>query len=343
MPNHNKYTIIPELLSVTTNLDYVYYFPFGVPSPVVNSERHVVNLKFFVVEKIEFEKSGAEKFNDYYLANEKLYFDHYFLFGKRLRAELSRDDNGEFTLNVERDYYRYLKVGIESVDPPGRLLFDMALYLLMSKGYFPLHCSAFSGKMGCYALTATSNTGKSYTAFSMAEKHGAKLITEDIALYDLQGNLYSCPLMSIHSDYIDRKKESPLADYIDLLLPRIRKKPDTAHFDRVYGNLFVNGGRLETLCLLERGETDRIVPLTDDKDLLIKLVAINRGEFSYHSSVLLRAMEYFWGEEVQVEVMMEKECRALATLLSLVHKQRVSGTRYDSYYNLLSACISEAL
>jgi hypothetical protein len=324
-------------------MEYVFYFPFGVPSPKVHTSSHAVNLNFFVVDKIEFEKPGAEKFNDYYVANGKLYFDHHFPLGRRLRAELSIGNDGEFTLRVERDYYRLLKIGIESVVPPGRLLFDLAIYLLMSKGYFPLHCSAFSGDMGCYALTATSNTGKSYTAFTMARKNGARLITEDIALYDLHGNLYSCPLMSIHSDYIERKKGSEMAEYLDLLLPFVRKKIETTHFDEVYEKLFVNKCKLDNLCLLERGQSNTISVINDHEALITKLIAISRGEFTYHSSLMLRAMEYFWGEKVQVESLMQMEREALRKLLSQVKVLLISGTKYDSYFNLIDSATPESM
>jgi hypothetical protein len=137
----------------------------------------------------------------------------------------------EIWLTYNSSYKNYSDLVITFHPLPEGLASIFTYYLLLEKGYLSLHCSAVRhGKKNTAVIFALPDTGKTQTAYRLTTDHRAKLISEDIAVFDGQ-QLFGCPFTR-SGPYFLTKRETPgrpwskrahkerLVDYMD---------PDSVH------------------------------------------------------------------------------------------------------------------
>lgn len=104
------------------------------------------------------------------------------VFHNSYSAEI-RDDT--IFVTVGKNFYRFVQLRIMNIHSLKYTLFDLVTCMLLRRGFTPLYCAAVETEdQKAAVLMAPPNTGKSLTAARLCERHGLKMISEDLAITD---------------------------------------------------------------------------------------------------------------------------------------------------------------
>jgi len=199
------------------------------------------------------------------------------------------------TVIVNPTYHRLARVTIGNVHSVGWLARDLTNILLLANNYALLHAAALKYKDRVIVLFGLSNTGKTKTVFTLVKEHGAKFYGDDLVLTDGE-KLYPCPQTGANID----PSEGPGVGYkIEQTLRR-----GLPFFENVAGTLSYSISQA-----LGASNVAEVAPVTDvvimrkaesgfREEIDIKratdlMIASNRTEFTYSSSAICSAAEYF--------------------------------------------------
>ena len=104
-----------------------------------------------------------------------------------------KPEPGGFSMAYNSTYQRYSELIITMHPVPDLLASIFTYYLLLEHNYLSLHCSAVSYQdNSTAAIFALPNTGKTQTAYKLITQYGARLVSEDMAVYGAH-QLFGCP------------------------------------------------------------------------------------------------------------------------------------------------------
>jgi hypothetical protein len=236
-----------------------------------------------------------DKFYLYQSSDEKdeLYYAKTIGLGIKIKLLLKNLlKNTELTVN--KPYYRYVRVRLDNVYPPGVHLADILTVNLLERKLTPLHCAAISSQGEGSLLVAPPDTGKTVTTL-LALKKGFSYLAEDIAVVD-QENVYVNPYTStfLHNKEFEgyskfNKSLFSFSKKIPLLSSYLRPKVSTSELLKHFK--VERKARIRNIFILDRGKSsiERIEPM----EAIRRTMIINRNEFSYYKNPLLFAYSYY--------------------------------------------------
>lgn len=204
-------------------------------------------------------------------------------------------DSEQPTLTVNKAFHRLAKVTIGNVHSVGWLVRDLSNVVLLEKGYALLHAAALRYGEKVVVIFGLSNTGKTTTVFSLVKEHGARFYGDDLLVTD-GSKLYACPGTGANID----PDAGPGPGYrIEQILRR-----GLPFFENFAGTLsysiadalgpenVATPAAVTDVLIMRRSDVSSIETIAPDRAAEL-LLASNRTEFTFGSSPLLFAAEYF--------------------------------------------------
>ena len=324
-----RFVIIPELLSLKTNvIDLIPQFLLGAFMHKTWSEKTRINLSFRIVNDFEKPQGFNKRFGSFWGTENspQVYYEKKFSEGIKFKM-LVKKTNNDFNFIVNKLYFKYSPFRIDRMLPPGQHLQNAAILSLANLGFTVLHGACLSKNNQGILLIASSNMGKSLTAFS-ALKKGYKFLSEDMLALN-ERFAYAAPLISCRTCYEKfsgkkgkkrafGKNKLPFWESVNffLSLPRIFF-PQGVSSGQPFEN-FLSGGKViektkvSKIVILERGD-EGLVKLRED-ECLEKVLILNRGEYAYYHDSFLRALSYC-NPEVDIKRIVQTEEKVLSHLV----------------------------
>lgn len=292
-----KYNLVHKLLFVETNLKSIYYLPYAPLLDDLIKGKSRLGVSFFVEKDIKKPKDLRQKF-DYFWGRKNakiIYWEHPLLPG--IKGKLLLDmSNDQYSITVNRGYYRLAKYKFENVWPPGQHLTNLVVLKLLQNNILTLHCASFSNKKTKegYLVFGASNTGKSYTTFA-ALGEDYQYHSEDLTILD-RDFIYTSPLISTQSDMLPKKNLFLKYNLfirnlvgINTVLPRSH---DLSSFRDFFSKEDVKSkSKPSKVFILERGVG--AIRKISDSEAFRKVIILNRLELPYYKDHLLHAYSYF--------------------------------------------------
>jgi hypothetical protein len=141
-------------------------------------------ISFGISENLAYPTDGLQKFHYFRggYGKDEVYFERPVGMGINLKMQVKNLlSNPKVTVN--NAYYKFVRLRIGSVFPPGVHLADILVINLLERMYTPVHCAAISLQQDGTLLFAPPDTGKTLTTF-LALKRGFSYLAEDIAFVD---------------------------------------------------------------------------------------------------------------------------------------------------------------
>ena len=269
-----NYVHVPGLIGIRTNIPG-FRWGFGECSaPAPEDAFESCKIKVFLEEK-----KDRDVFADTDLASCTGTFRDFkakpesgsIVFDKKigpvcLRFSISVQENCVRVV-VGRSYLRLIRLKLMYIHPIAYVLFDVVSLLLLQQGMTTLYGSAACLRSGKTAFCAAApNTGKSLTVLQLQQKHGARIIAEDMAVTD-GVSIWGAPYTGLYRNYHDDDLKGNL------------QQPEEVYAQSV-----------EAVFLLQKGSPDR--ELQSD-DFLHQLVLINRYSLGYYYSPCVRVLDFY--------------------------------------------------
>lgn len=215
------------------------------------------------------------------------------LFDKKIgpvRLRFSLSVQGDFVkVIVGRSYLRLIRLKLMYIHPIAYVLFDVVSLLLLQQNLTTLYGSAVRLRDGRAAFCAAApNTGKSLTVLQLQQKHGARIITEDMAVTD-GVRIWGAPYTGLYRNYHDEN------------LKAAGPNPESDAFAPDIAAVF----------LLQKGSPDCEM---QSGDILHQLLLINRYSLGYYYSPCVRVLD-FYNSDLNVSAAQEAEERILGRLI----------------------------
>ena len=291
-----EYLIRPEIAKLESNKSLIPSFSLGptldeYSGPNPSSIQISFNVKNGVLRPPDI----SNKFYLYHGAenSDQIYYKKNAGFGIRLVLYLKNlFKNTELTVNAP--YYKYVRVRLDNVYPPGVHLADILSVNLLKRRFTPLHCAAIASQGEASLLVAPPDTGKTVTTLLGLNK-GYSYLAQDIAVVDDE-HVYINPYTStfVHN------KEFKGGNVLNKFLIRFPKKiPILSAYltprisvSNIIRNFKVDGiAKIKNVFILDRGKSKIEVIQADEAAR--RTTIINRNEFSYYKNPLLLAYSYF--------------------------------------------------
>jgi len=296
----------PGVLGIRTNLRN-FKWSFGINTPESAREQYdacAVRMCLNIGPIEHFQRNGASAASDglgkyHYFSGEpgadRLYYQRAFLFRWQLQIEASGLLSDEPCISANRTYHKYITHRFMNLHSIGYIMTDLAALLLLRRGFAPVHCSAFRKGDSAVVVFAPPNTGKTLTAMMACMEFGADFLAEDIAITD-GAVLYSVPWTSTFRYYsrVEEGLGARLINSLTRVIPPLellsigRHKPVSEYID---SGRIVDNAKITHLVLLERGP--EAVSEQSARDVIGKIINLNRYEFCYVKSPLITAHEFF--------------------------------------------------
>ncbi len=332
------YVAVKNLLAIRTNVKG-FNWSFGHNMPEVSQQEYEeCTVKMHLAVEDFQEDECLENMGKYHYFNgdsgaHKLYYSRNFSknIKIKIKAENLLSDEPKITFNP--NYYRFVKHRFMNLHSVDWILADLAMVLLLNKGYAPIHCSAFKKEDSIITVFAPPNTGKTLSSMMACIDHGAQFIAEDLALTDGK-KIYAVPWTSTFRFYSNLKQSraSKMKDKMVKILPPLeyisfsKAKPVT---DYVGSSLILDAETVTHLAILGRG-TDEVT-IQDEKEAFRKMLNLNRNAFHYLKSPFLTAYAFF-NPQLDIERAAAQEKEILAKLINNCEKvfllKAVNPTNY---------------
>lgn len=291
-----EYLIRPQIAKLESNKSLIPSFSLGSSlDPHSGPDSSSIQVSFNVDKVVIPPSEDNNKFYLYYGIenNDQIYYTKTVGFGIKIKLYLKNlFKNTKLTVNSS--YYKYVRVRLDNVYPPGVHLADILSVNLLERQFTPLHCAAISSQGEASLLVAPPDTGKTVTTL-LALKRGYSYLAEDIAVVDRE-HAYINPYTSTftHSKefsgynplrkfFVDLPKKIPLLSAY--MMPKIS-------VSSIIKNIEVEGkARIKNIFILDRGKSG--IETIEPDEAARRTIIINRNEFSYHKNPLLLAYSYF--------------------------------------------------
>jgi hypothetical protein len=199
------------------------------------------------------------------------------------------------TITVNKTFHRLAKVTIGNVHSVGWLMRDFTNLALLANNYALLHTAALKFENKVVLIFGLSNTGKTTTIFSLVKERGAQFYGDDLVVTD-GSKLYACP----HTGANINSKDGPGIKY--RLEQTLRR--GLPFFENIAGTLSysisdalgaenVAEPEAVTDIIIMRRAADPDTEVIDSQRAARLMLASNRTEFTFASSPLFSAAEYF--------------------------------------------------
>jgi hypothetical protein len=280
---------------------------FGINTPPATEEDYqacALRLRLNVGEVPGFSKEGVltgeKTLGKYHYFSgtpgaDVLYYHRPFLLKKQLQIQVKDVLADEPCVTVNDSYFRYITHRFMNLHSIGYILTDLAVLLLLRRGFAALHCSAFKKGENTVVVFAPPNTGKTLSTMMACMEYGAEFLAEDLAITDGR-RVYSVPWTSTFR-YYSRVEQSRFSRFLNAatrvfppleLLPLSKAKPIHNY---VQSDKLADSAKITHLIILERGSTEVCEEASDEA--YRKIVNLNRFEFNYHRAPLVVAYEFF--------------------------------------------------
>jgi hypothetical protein len=338
-----KYNLVHKLLSIETNQNRIYYFPFAPSLDKIIKGSAKLRLGFYVKD-FDKPKELTQNFDFYWgkTGSKKLYYEHHILPG--LKAKMLLDMSKEvWTLTVNKPYYKLAKYKFENVWPPGRHFTSLVIGALLKNNLLPIHSAAISDKKSkeAYLLLGASNTGKSYTTFSALEK-GYDYHSEDLAILD-EHYVYKIPLISAMSDKLPNKNVALRYNLLaakliglNVFLPVL---DNNEVFRKFFKGVDLNSkARISKIFILEKniGGVRKISPAEASRKILI----LNKLEMNYYVDQMLLSYSYF-NKDFSVDGLEDAERKLVKKITAKSDCYLVSSRSPDNFFPLIEKVLSK--
>lgn len=332
-----KFTVIPELLEIKSNVDYIIHFKFGerLNDKMVQSENNKIRIEFKVTKDFEKPNYLNQKFHFVWGKEgiDELYYECP-LIGSFKAKLLIRDLTTSPKIFVNPIYYQWLRFQIEGVYPPGSHLTNITTVKLIEHGYVPLHCSAISYDSEGILIFAPPDTGKTITAFSSLD-YGFKFLSEDIAITDGR-YIYGCPFTATYRDFANNSWISQIRHSLCSQVPIMGYfiKPTLAKsiFELIGEKKIDKTARIKTIYILDRGKQS--LEEMSNKETMRRILILNRYGFDYFKNPLLLAYSNF-NEDLDLNRLMEKEKQVISKIVSNSTNYLVKSGEHLEYIDLI--------
>ena len=338
-----KYNLVHNLLSVETNLNHIYYFPYAHRLDTIIKGKSKHGVRFFVRKDVQKPKYLKQKF-DYFWGSKNaktLYYEHPILFGIKAKLLLDMSD-GKCSITVNKPYYLFAKYRFENVWPPGQHLANLIILKLLQNKILTLHCASFSNKKTKegYLIFGASNTGKSYTTFVALEK-GYEYHSEDLTILD-KDYIYTSPLISAQSDKLPNKNIFLRYNLfinklfgLGVILPKAR---NLSSFHDFFSKHDVESkAKLKKIFILEKGIGG--INKLSSSEAFRKILILNRLELNYYRDHLLRSYSYF-NSVLDVENIYNVEKKLIKKAVDKTECFLVKSNSVDQYFTLINRVIN---
>ena len=343
---YNYFIASENVLGIRTNLPEFKWL-FGMTSPAATTadyQRCVVRLRLEVSRQLELPADRAAGKYDYFRGDpgtDQIFYDRAFSFGSRLRLEAKGLLTDEPTLRANRTYYRWISHRFMNLHSLAYILTDVACLSLLRHGFAPVHCSAFQTGDATVVVMAPNNTGKTLTAITACLDHGAKFLSEDLAITDGKV-IYAVPWTSTFRYYrcIDRSWSTRIRARLTSLFPPLELFPSGNHMpisNLVAREHMLPRSRVTHLVFLERGEP--AVEKLAVEDATLKIENLNRYEFNHYRSPLIIAAEFF-NPNLDIAGACRREGQILRELVTSTHCLRVRANDPNIYAKMIVDSVS---
>lgn len=345
----NYFIYVKNIIGVKTNLES-FNWVYGSDAPNSNETefakcRIKVNLQVKSTKEV-FEKginfNSFDKYNYFYANNNcnKIYYEREFLLGSKLRYSVEIIENNTININVNKNYYKFIKYKFMNLHSLGYILTDLVSGLLLCNGYATLHCSAVKINERTLVMFAPPSTGKTITAIRLCERNNAKFLSEDIALTDGE-YIYSAPWTSTFRFY-NHKKETRVDKTVDFIRRKIpllqlislrRKKSMDTYLGK---ESFINFSKTTDIIVLGKGPKQ----INDNNDNVFNnIINLNKYEFNYHKSPTMLALSYY-NLELSADAMYSQEKKLLKKLLDGTNSYSINAEKALDYSGIIGEILN---
>jgi hypothetical protein len=290
-----KYTINPQISKIESNKEYIPYFSFGDHlKEYSKSLPSDIEISINIVKDFAQPSGLSQKFHFCYGSDMKdeIYYERQLALGIKGKLHIKNFlNNTEITTN--NAYYKFVRVKVDNLYPPGVHLADILSINLLARGYLPVHCAAISSQNEGMLLAAPPDTGKSLTTI-LALKHGFHYLSEDISIVD-QEYVYSNPYTSTFVHYNENENPKSFKSFFFKGIPFLYYYVNTpkTSISNIIGNFKTDEkAKIKKILFLDRGKKNEIEKINAE-EALRRILIINRNEFSYYKNPVLFAYSYF--------------------------------------------------
>ena len=344
MKNNNisgsfRFPLIPAVMELRSNVDYIYGFPLGMHLfPMESPFKPKLVAEFYVGNKFNLPTSMKHVFGPYFVdeRGEIIYAERKLVETKHMREALKLRCFAHITRNnlkfiVNNLYIKLIRFQLGDWLPPGIHFFDLIQSNLLLNGMSILHSACISSDEDSILILAKPNTGKTSTTFYLALNYGLYLISEDLTVVDGDGFAYSCPYTStffnnqvITNEILERgwlSGRDRIRLMLNKLLPPIPllssfgSRPPSPY--RVLHKIPMKQyAKIKKIVFLERERNCNESIEDIDKEVAFKkLLTLNRAELRYYRDPILVALSYC-NEEYDIEKLLLMESKILHSLIN---------------------------
>tara|TARA_R100001143_G_scaffold63543_1_gene71577 strand:+ start:309 stop:1412 length:1104 start_codon:yes stop_codon:yes gene_type:complete len=198
-------------------------------------------------------------------------------------------------LTVNKAFHRLAKVTIGNVHSVGWLVRDLSNLALLANNYALLHTAAFKHKNKVILIFGLSNTGKTTTVFSQVKDHGAEFYGDDLVVTD-GSKLYACPFTGANINPQDGPGlKYKIEQTLRRGLPFFENFAGTLSYsisDALGADNIAAPAAVTDIIIMRKAEQAKSEVIEAEHAAQLML-ASNRTEFTFASSPLFSAAEYF--------------------------------------------------
>jgi hypothetical protein len=319
MEQVQRSAIIPGMVSlgISQPTKILYYFSLGEIADgnvfkVQGNELYQIELSI-TDNPSKYLEGHSEQFSTYYKVNkDQVYYERVYG-GLRCAMLVSGMQGNRLKVYVNRTYLNLVKFKMDSMYPVGVHLTDLMLLRIIGNGDLVVHAASLQNPHtdSSFLLLAPPDTGKTYTTYQLL-KAGYKFLGEDLSYYRASTNELLCmPYTSTWGHRFSFSKVDPSKiPFLGLFINNQKKGVED-----IFGRDSISErAKLDTIYLLQKSNRNKISQTEMSDELLRKVMAIQRNEFSYYKNPMIRAYEYY--NDLGVDDVYDKERAGFVKLLS---------------------------
>lgn len=281
----------------------------------------------------QYRKGPFQQFSTFYEVgpNWILYKRTYGKFHCEMLVDNILDRN--IKVYVNPFYLKRLRVKLDNLYPVGIHLTDVLLYHIVTSGDLVIHGASLHNPNtdSAFLIVAPPDTGKTYTTYKLLQK-GFKFLGEDLSYYDAQDHTLRCmPYTSTWGHRFNVKKfDVGKVPFVSLIAGSPKKGVED-----LFGRESVQSvSKLKRIYLIEKSDRTEILKIKKSDELLHKIMAIQRNEFSYFKNPMLRAFEYC-NSSMQIDKAFAAEQASMEQLFESTELYLVQAPKSEDFEGLI--------
>ena len=262
-----KHISSQNILEIRSNIKNLIGFKFGSKCIKNNNTAASRIVLYYIADSLKNIKVGE---NQLFLSRPLTFFP-----AAKALIELRNDKVPALSANKSYDIWSNLR-GTSSFARPEDILSNLATIQLLSSKLAPLHCGCVDMKGKGILLIAPSDTGKTFTTYSLVNDFGFSFVSEDIAITD-GSSIYGCPYTATGIPKCKNGKEFLGNRFKNLFFPSKSEKRKLA--DYIPQNKIVPQTKISYIIFLKRGP--RNISAISKSEAAKYLIRSNMTEFKY--------------------------------------------------------------